>query len=297
MIDYIDEDVAYLLGMIFARGKFIEKDSLKSFEIELENTSLFAYGIDSVYKHKTEIIVSLSKIRERISELLEVELRQRETKNSIILFAHFTKATMGWRNLRMLTNNKSNHNEFIIPDYFFENDLTIKEQFLKGFCDIAGFIRKSNVDQSGYHRVYFQIPNPNWKLPIQICRLLQVDFNIPVQSIQWGHPNTREPHKTEVKSTVTSWAKEHQIRVYADDFTIGFGFEYKQKILEEFAAYNIGKKRPKSHLCYPTKKTRGPKKPQHPCEKSTLLPEIIRGKHFNGFRGICKRIGCIQHKS
>lgn len=75
MIDYIDEDVAYLLGMIFARGKFIETASLKSFEIELENTSLIVESLTSTYKHKSEIIISLSKIRERISELLEVDLR------------------------------------------------------------------------------------------------------------------------------------------------------------------------------------------------------------------------------
>lgn len=204
---------------------------------------------------------------------------------------------MSWRNLRLITGHRLNHNEFVIPDYFFENDLAIKEQFLKGFCDIAGFIRKSNVDQAGYHRIYFQIPNLNWVLPIQICRLLQVDFNIPVQSIQWGHPNTREPKKIKAKPTDTSWAKEHQIRVYADDFSIGFGFEYKQEILSEFAKFNIDKGRSKSHLCYPNKKSGGSIKPHHPCEKSALLPDFLRGKHFDGFRSICKKVGCIQRKT
>jgi hypothetical protein len=54
--------VAYLLGMIYSPAvNFIEKDSLKSFEIELENTMFVAYGIDSVYKHKQKLLYPYQK--------------------------------------------------------------------------------------------------------------------------------------------------------------------------------------------------------------------------------------------
>jgi len=296
MIDYIDEDVGYLLGMIYARGEFQESANLKSFKIELENKSLQAEGINLNFTHETQIIVSLSKIRERISELLEVEIRQDIQDHSIILYAHFTKSTIGWRDLRFLTNYKFTHKEFILPDFFFTLEKPIKEQFLKGFCDVAGYIRKSNNDRNGFHRIYLQIPNRNWILPIQICHLLQVDFKIPVDTIQWGHPNTREPNITDVDISHTGWAREHQIKIYANDFTIGFGFDYKQKILEEFAEFNLKNSKKPAAICYPNKKSKSSIKPKHPCESSDFLPVELQGKHFDGYRAICKTLGCKQRK-
>lgn len=296
MIDYIDEDVAYLLGMIYARGEFQDTATRKSFNITLENTSIEAEGIRSTTTHKVGKMMSLPKILERVSDILETDLRHKDHENSLILYANFTRSSIGWRDLRFLTNYKYSHREFCLPDFFFDLEIPIKEQFLKGFCDIAGYVRKSNADRSGFHRIYLQISNKNWILPTQICKLLQVDFGIPVQSLQWGHPNTREPHRIKVKPSSSTWAKEHQIRIYADEFGIGFGFDYKQKILEELARYNISAGKRKSQLCYPNKKTKTSRKPKHPGESSDLLPNELRGRHFNSYRSICKALGCCQRK-
>jgi hypothetical protein len=294
MIDYIDEDVAYLLGMIYARGRLSEQERIKILEIDIEYKSLEAEGTHTVFNQKNQIILSVNRIRDRINELLEVDIRLDERESSLVLFGHFTKNSMSWRNLRLLTDGKRSFYEFTLPQYFFKNDVSIKKEFLKGFCDLAGYIRKSNVDQAGNHRVYLQIANKNWILPIQICHLLQVDFKIPVQGIQWGHPNIREPHKTKVTAKYSGWAREHQIRIYADEFRMGFGFEYKQKILEELAEDNRSKGKRATALCAVNKKSRGQKKPKHPGEKSQTLPPVIRGKHITGFRQICKAMGCCQ---
>jgi len=296
MIDYIDEDVAYLLGMIFARGRFSEDGRLKTLEIEIEYKNLEAEGLKTVFNQKDQLILSVSKIRDRINELLDVDIRMDARENAILLYAHFTKNSMAWRNLRLVTDAKSSFHEFLLPDYFFDNSKEIKREFLKGFCDLAGYVRKSNVDQIGMHRIYIQIVNKNWQLPIQICKIFQKDFGIPVETLTWGHPNIREPNRVEVPSTYSGWAREHQLKIYANDFSIGFGFEYKQRILEEFSAFNIEKGKKKTKLCYPNKRSRSTRKPKHPCEASELLPVEIRGKHFNGFRSICKGLGCPQRK-
>jgi hypothetical protein len=296
MIDYIDEDVAYLLGMIYARGRFSEEARLKTLEIEIEFKSLEAEGLKTIFNQKDQIILSINRIRDRINELLDVDIRTKTSENSILMYAHFTKNSMAWRNLRLLTGGQHSFHEFKLPSYFFQNSRDIKSEFIRGFCDLAGYIRKSNADQAGVHRIYIQISNTNWVLPVQICKILQTDFNIPVQSILWGHPNLREPNRVDVPSTYSGWAREHQIRVYAQNFVIGFGFDYKQKILREFADFNRKIRKRKIALCYPGKKSGSGRKPKHPCQESELLPVQLRGRHFNGFREICKAMGCTQSK-
>lgn len=65
-----------------------------------------------------------------------------------------------------------------------------KKEFLRGLSDVTAYIRNSNRDQAGRHRVYIEISNKNWFLPPQICQLSQ-SLNIPTQYIGYGHPNIR----------------------------------------------------------------------------------------------------------
>jgi len=88
-----------------------------------------------------------------------------------------------------------------------------------------------NNDQTGKNRVYIEISNRNWFLPTQLCQLLQ-SLTVPMQYIGWGHPNIRGGNGT-------SWAKEHQLKIYAEDFqSIGFYITHKNEALEELAEYN-----------------------------------------------------------
>jgi hypothetical protein len=143
------------------------------------------------------------------------------------------------------------------------------------------------------NRVYLELPNRNWKLPIQVCALLQQDLNVPVQLIQWGHPNTREPNQNRAKGS--TWAREHQIKIFAEAFLpIGFYVKYKQEILEEFSEHD--KKRPGNiNKCNPNPRIRQVrKKPKHIEENNSLLPTRVRGKHFNTYWQICLALGCKQ---
>ena len=125
--------------------------------------------------------------------------------------------------------------------------------------------------------------------------MLQQDLNVPVQNLQWGHPNVREPNVT--KSKGTSWAKEHQLKIFAEAFgRIGFYVPYKQRILEEFIIEDAklgGTIPPK---CNPNPKVREIRKikPKHPGEKDKHLPHGLRGKHFNAYWQICLAMGCQQ---
>ena len=164
---------------------------------------------------------------------------------------------------------------------------------LRGYCDLAGSIRKSNNDRSGLHRVYIDIiqSKKNWLVPVQLCSLLQNKMDIEVDHIMWGHPNLKR-----------GW-KEHQIRVYATAFEkkLGFTFDHKQKVLEELAEENAKNPsaKPVKFCIGPDPKRRKPiKKPRDKIEEnnSVYLPDHLLGKHFNGYFQICQTCLCKQHK-
>ena len=90
--------------------------------------------------------------------------------------------------------------------------------FLQGFSDVTGYIRRSNRYFQPYeHRVYLEIPQ-NWELVIDICNLLQ-SVDIPVQTIDWAHPNMRDGNLKKYNQGNTNfWKKEHQIKIWANEF-------------------------------------------------------------------------------
>jgi hypothetical protein len=166
---------------------------------------------------------------------------------------------------------------------------SIQVEFLRGIADVGGFIRDSNRFMDGRRRVYLEVNNRNWILPIQICALLQLKLDVSVQMIQWGHPNTREP------GGGNNWSREHQIKIFAEAFEpIGFTVEYKNTTLQKFARQDR-KMRAQLHKCNPNPEIRRiNKKKRHPGEKSSDLPSRLRSQHFDSYWQICVAMGCKQ---
>jgi len=195
--------------------------------------------------------------------------------------------------------NKRSFREMEIPDVLFKTSEDIKKEFLRGIADVTGSIGTSCRDQAGRHRIYISILNDNWKLPIQICNLLQSQpLYIPVNTIDWGHPNTRNGNlKDYNRGAKQVWAREHQLKVYAEYFEkIGFRIIHKDEILKELAEENrnnFPKRKPS--LCKPPKKRIKQRVP-HPEEMSEKLPPELRGKHCNAYWQICLELGCTQGK-
>ena len=134
-------------------------------------------------------------------------------------------------------------------------------------------------------------------MPVQLCALLQGDpLNIPVQTIDQGHPNIRNGFAKEYyKGRENAWAREHQLKIFAEDFeSIGFRIEHKNKILKEMADSNRNiKPQSDNKLCMPPKKITKTKV-DHPQEDSEKLPDEIRCKHFDAYWQVCKGLGCTQ---
>jgi len=291
--DYIDPDVAYLIGMIVARGSFHQDGDIRRLVIQ------FPYRLDAMtpvpgsqinLDRETALRLSLDNIRARISELLEVNLNVQRKAHEISLHAVFPRETIGWRDLRYITNGKFNYQEFEVPQIIYDSDTNIQKEFLRGIADTSCEPSYADRDQGNRQRIVIQVQFGNWSLPIQLCKLLQECLRIPVSNILWGHPNLRAP------AGGGSWAKETRIRIYAESFLpIGFYFEYKQKIFEEMVEYNQNQNFSRPKPCNPkTKKLRG-NKPRHDDEQNERLPEALR-RHFNSYYQICKKLGCKQGK-
>lgn len=293
--DYMDEDVAYLVGLILVRGTLVEEGDIRRLSIEFPYKSLEATGVSTSVNQRGALLLAVNSIRDRVNELLDVDLKVEDLNNSVVLSSVFTKNSMAWRNLKLILGNRVSYAEFQLNPVFYEVETNIRKELVRGVADATGFIRPSN-NYYGRHRIYFEINNANWHLPIQMCKLLQ-EMSVGVQLIQWGHPNLREPERVDVDPENSTWAREHQIKVFPEEFeSVGFYAPHKQKILEEFIEYNKKEFSKKHEECNPLAKGIKNSKPKHPCEGHEKIPEEIRGRHFDGYWQICQGLGCNQGK-
>lgn len=296
-IDYLDPDVAYFLGLVTARGKLAEVGGVKRISIEFPFRNLRVQGIKKKIVQKDQIILSLRKARDRVNELADVNVREEEREHGVYLILETMKNTIFWRNIKTLMRGKTSHYEFDIPSEIFGADEQVQKEFLRGYADVAGSARWANRNRWGKCRVYLDILNPNWKLPRQLCWLIQDCLKIPVDTITYGHPNLRDPNLKEYKAgRKDAWAREHQIKIFADEFEkVGFYMSHKQEVLEELAVYNKDQKFDPGKFCSPPKRLTGKARPSHPGERSDKLPSELCGKHYDSYWQICVDLGCRRY--
>lgn len=285
--DYLDEDVAYLVGMIVGRGTIVERERrwITTIEIRFVNPQLEGY--DRFSDFVTSIVDrTLPRIRNLIGEVADLSLMR---PNRVQIVIDLPASHMVVRNLKKILEGRTDHRQFRVPAPIRGADQEIVKEFVRGFADVAGNIRRSNRDRSGYHRVYLDVLNENWALPVELCELLQNRLQTPVHEILWGHPNLRDP---QARKPSQSPFREHQVRIYAHDFLkVGFYIDHKQRVLEALADENLQKGRQcQSSFCIGMRWFR-PKSP-HPAENDERLPSSLRGKHFDAYWQICASCGC-----
>ena len=290
VVDYIDADVAYLLGLITGRGRISESGGIRQITIDFPYQALHVEGTSGSYNADTSIRLGLQQIQERLLELTGADITITPKDNSITLVLRFFRNTMVWRNILMHTQDRTGYEHFLVPQIFFSPDVPMdwKREYIKGFADVAGNIRHANRYINGAHRVRLDILNyqTNWEMPVQLCTVLEEHLAVPVQLITWGHPNMGRDFR------------EHQLNIFAVPFgEIGFSLPHKQTILEEFIEHD------EEHYptldyspCVGRKKLRT-KKPRDKRESDDRLDDRLKGKHFNAYWQICKKLGCPRTPS
>ena len=298
----MNNEMAYLLGMICGNGEIKRGNSETIFSIEIPHKKL---ATEEHHDIKLYVKASISDIRNIIEPLVGTGLSSIQQKSTTVLSFRKPNTDYITREIMQCIGMATSHNDVKLYDRIFTFSKDEKRQFLKGFADVTGYIRRSNCHFKKYmHRVYLEVPS-NWELVIDICNLLK-DVDIPVQNIDWAHPNMRDSKlKKYNEDKPNFWKKEHQIKIYANEFLpIGFAVLHKQQSLEIFAAELIvgietviGKKHKKVNASDRTNKfyweTKEKKsvKPVHPSKNDIFIPDLIRGKHFNSWREIAKELG------
>jgi hypothetical protein len=89
--DYIDGDVAYLIGLIVGRGTIAESGGLRQITIEFPYTSLRVQGIETAFDQDIFIRLGLGGIRERLLDLLDTDIKIVPKKSSYDFVARFQR--------------------------------------------------------------------------------------------------------------------------------------------------------------------------------------------------------------
>lgn len=289
-------EMAYLLGMIAGNGALQRGPLETTITIQLPHKKLYTEFQNDVGVY---VKASITDIRHVLEPLLGTNLSFIQNQNvSIISFRKANEDYLMRELLRYVDGATSSNNIRISPEVF-SFSLDERKQFIKGFGDVTGYIRRSNYAyKEPNYRVYFEIPH-NWFLVIDFCNLLK-SVDIPVQAIDWAHPNMRDGNLTKYNQGKKDfWKKEHQIKVWALEYeTIGFVVLHKQEALDYFAKkqaepFIIEGKDPKKtlHKYYWEKQSRIKKKPIHPGEDDIFIPAVIRGKHYDSWVQIASDLG------
>lgn len=288
--NFLTPDISYLLGLITGRGEIQHTTQVKKIIIDFEYKSLQSKAINKEFDQKLHIQTSLDSVVSRLQNM-GINVKKNVLNKKFTLVLKWYKEDISWLFIKFLINGtRFTYHDFQIPEPIFETLNTNKKEFLRGLSDVTAYARQSNVDQTGKHRVYIEITNKNWLIPPQICQLLQ-ELEVPVQYIGYGHPNLRD---SKAKSSNISWAKEHQMKIYAEDFEkIGFYISHKNEALKELSEYNKEHFSSQQKICNGISKIIKIKN-NHPHETHEKLPGVLQGKHFNVFREICKCLNCYK---
>lgn len=292
----MNNEMAYFLGMICGNGSIQRGPNETTISVDIPHKKLETETQKDV---KIYVKASMVDFRSILEPLLGASLKFSQNVHNSIL--SFTKENEEYtiREILDFIGHARSHEDIRVSNEIFSFTKIQKLQFLKGFSDVTGYIRRSNNFFQKYeHRVYLEIPH-NWFLVVDICNLLK-SVDIPVHTIDWAHPNMRDANlKKYNQGSPNFWKKEHQIKIWANEFQpIGFAVNHKREALEIFARelvegyVNAGKNPSKlTHRFYWESSRKKNNKPYHPGENDLFIPEPIRGKHFDSWKDIARELG------
>lgn len=287
----MNAQMAYLVGMVLGNGEIQRTPNATTVTIDIPYKNL---KDDSGLEVSVYVQASIIDIRAIIEPLVGRELMITENRNSTKL--SFVKHNEDYtiRELLRFIGNGVHHRTMTMSEELFDITVDEKRELLRGVADVTGHIRRSNnaYGQTGAHRVYIEIPG-NWSMVISIANLLK-DLDIPVQTINFGHPNFRDGSLKKYNAgKVDFWKKEHQLKIYANEFLpIGFNIKHKQRALEKYSRELLQHlSSENTHKFYWEKRRVNRTKPIHPSENDPSLPSEIRGMHFNSWQDLAEMLG------
>ena len=284
-------EMAYLVGLILGNGEFQRGSKETTITIDIPYKNLYTDDFKDVSIY---VKASVVDIRTIVEPLVGRNIIVTQSSNATKL--SFTKDNEDYtmREIIRLIGKGTHHSSMRMNEDLFVITNEEKLSLLRGIADSTGYIRRSNIafGQDGAHRVYIEIPC-NWYMVIDIANMLR-DVDIPVQTIDFGHPNFRDANLVKYNQGKKNfWKKEHQVKIFANEFIpVGFNIKHKQDALEKYSDELLDYLDPiKTHEFYWEKPVRARIKPIHPGENDDSLPIEIRGRHFDSWQELAKYLG------
>jgi len=329
----INPQIAYLLGLITGKG-YIENNNIISIEFPCNNQ--FIEGIASCPKCnwlatkpknannlkcknpnclKDDIDASkvkktydqsksfYSSVKSIILPFLEtgINLKGDVISSKTCTFLTLTIEDDLYKFIKNIFNPAINFFSMKIPDEVSSFTKECKIEYINGLLDTIGYanaggwIPRDGKNNHGRMRVYFQVVK-NYELPVSIDNFLRSEFNLPIQTIDWGHPNIRDAKLEDFfKGKSSSFGREHQVKFFPEYYEIfKFRIESKQKLFEELLQHNKNAqfKEREDWLDSGIKELKiNQVKSFHPNEDNLSLDKRVR-KHFDAFWQINLAMGC-----
>ena len=285
-----NNEMAYLLGMICGNGTIRRGNNETTVSIDIPHKKLVTEDIHDVPLY---VKASLDEIRNIIQPLIGADLLSTPSKSYTSLSFTKTNADFLIRYINNAIGNATTHANMRFNGAVFSLSKDERIMFLRGFADVTGYIRRANAFfTKEHHRVYLEIPH-NWELVIDICNLLK-SVNIPVQNIDWAHPNIRDGKMTYYnRGEPNAWKKEHQIKIWANEFLpVGFTLLHKKQLLENLSKELLASMdTERTSKFYWQGRDINKSKLMHPSVDDVFIPTQIRGRQFSSWKEIAKEMG------
>jgi hypothetical protein len=322
-----NSQLAYLAGLIVGRGRLFDSGRAV---IEFSHTNKTISGIahcpkcNSVATQKNkfyscknpkcgnsgfepnqntydQVAETKASINDEIIPFLKAKLNFKESvmanPSITLLIMDFEITDQGWKDLTEILGKQFHFHSGRIPKQISSFEKFLQIEFINGmldtsgFCNSGGWLPRKGLTSEIRQRVYFQVVR-NWNLTVEIDNFLREEFNVPIQTIDWGHPNIRDANLIEAQAGKSSaYAREHQLKVYPEylkDFR--FRISSKQKMLDELLQHNVDGGFSNREDWFPPKKI-GSFKAHHPDEQNPRMALPVR-KHFDAFWQINLALGC-----
>ncbi len=288
-------------GFLATKPKSSDKDSN---DLVCKNLSCASIVSSSVKKKYNQPIETLDSLENVIIPFLKTEINAKfETsgnKAMTLLLIDFNDNKEEFFSISDAFYPALSFDNFSIPKVIHEASIENKTEFVNGLLDTSGFanaggwLNRDGEKGHGRMRAYFQIVR-NWKMPVEIDNFLREYFKLPIQTIDWGHPNIRDGNLTEFygDEKSASWSREHQVKFFPEYFqNFKFRISPKQKLFIELLQHNLNAVFKDKQDWYPPSKFGiAQVKPLHPGEQDLRIPTEVR-RHINAFWQINLHMGC-----
>jgi len=249
------------------------------------------------YEQQRETIESVRNvIVPFLTSEIDCQFRIGAGSDSTHLILDLNASKSAWNFLLAAFSEGDSHHDLRIPVEAGEWGDEQKLELINGLLDTAGFanagswLPRDGSNGHGRMRLYFQIVR-NWELVVDIDNFLRSQFRVPIQTIDWGHPNIRSSSGAEDSTSAST--REHQIKIFPEYMSMfRFRVSCKQSLFDDLVAHNLRVGFDQVEDWFPPAPISDREiKPSHPAEEDPRMPSKVR-RHFDKFWQINLALGC-----